>query len=96
MVNQDNREGIIRYLMQMADEMKKMAEGAFVPSLALMFEMAADEARDFLDRHSTPGADKKQSSIREKGDQTAAVANKAACQVEFHQGKIKLGDGDLY
>lgn|GEM_PF-1968963 len=79
MVNQDNREGTIRYLMQMADEMKKMAKGVFMPSLALLFEMAADEAGDFLDRHYPYHADKKQLSVGDEGNEAAAVANKTAC-----------------
>lgn len=45
----DNRQATIRYLMQMADEMKKMAQSVFVPSLALLFDMASDEARNFLE-----------------------------------------------
>jgi len=35
----------LQYLMQMAEELKKLAQSAGAPSLALLFDMANDEAR---------------------------------------------------
>lgn len=55
--HRDNRQATIRYLMHMADEMKKMAQGAFVPSLALLFDMAGDEARNFLTENAVKTAE---------------------------------------
>jgi len=81
MVNRDNREMTVRYLLQMADEMKKMAEGAFAPSLALLFEMAADEANDFLERQRAHHTGNRQPLIREERDKTAAVTDKVTCKV---------------
>lgn len=79
MASQDNREGTIRYLMQMACEMKKMAAGADVPLLALLFEMAADEANDFLENHYAQVMSGRQPSGRCEGNETAIVADKTPC-----------------
>jgi len=48
MTNTDNRSATLRYLRQMAGEMQKLAQNAGAPSLALLFDMAADEARSQL------------------------------------------------
>lgn len=79
MANHDNREGTIRYLMQMACEMKKMAAGANVPLLALLFEMAADEANDFLENHDARVTGGRQLSGRCEGNEATIVADKTPC-----------------
>jgi len=69
-------------------QMKKMAEGVLVPSLVLLFEMVADEASDFLDRHYAHRTGKKLPLIRLQGDESTVMTDKMTCEVEFHQGKI--------
>lgn len=48
MTDLNNRQAVLSYLVEMAEEMKKMAQNASAPTLALLFEMAHDEGRVFL------------------------------------------------
>jgi len=86
--HKDRREHTVHYLMQMATELQKMADGAMIPSLSLLFAMAADEAEDFIGRHYPKTQEV--ALFGQQRDKAAAVADKPAGKIKLHQGEIEL------
>lgn len=71
------RQGTAEYLAAFADDMKKIAQGAMLPSLALLFDMAGDEARNYQRRLAAEA--EKAGNCGGVADEGSGSGKRAAC-----------------